>query len=324
MIPIIEPKKARPHGMSPGQPRIPGIAVFTFLVIQLGGVAAMLGLLVPADRPDERMPLAMGVLIGSTLVGLFFMMAIKVADQWEKAVVLRLGRLKGLRGPGPFFVIPIVDRVSHYIDHRTRVTDFAAETCLTKDTVPVNVDAIAFWIVWDAEKSVLEVENYFAAIVLSAQTALRDLIGKHELAELITGREELGHVLQEILEKRTNPWGITVESVEIRDVKIPTDLEDAMSRQAQAERERQARIILGTAETEIAAKFEEAAKRYERNPVALQLRGMNVLMEGMKERGSLVVIPTAVAQSLDVGGYAGLAALGGRALPAGNGHGEVK
>ena len=327
MIPIGMVKKVQVDaGTHPAYPRVrvPGVAVLAYLVVQLTGTLAFVWMLATADgRPDDRVLPGLAVLLGSTLVALVFLLGIKVADPWEKAIVLRLGRLRGLRGPGPFFVIPVVDTVPQYIDHRIRATDFAAETCLTKDTVPVNVDAIAFWVVWDAEKSVMEVEDFFSAIVLSAQTALRDLIGKHELAELIAGREELGHILQEILEKKTNPWGITIQSVELRDVKIPTELEDAMSRQAQAERERKARIILGTAETEIAAMFEEAAARYQHNPVALHLRAMNILMEGMKERGSLVVVPTNIAQSIDLGSWAGLAALTHQAVPAGNGRGDV-
>ena len=216
----------------------------------------------------------------------------------------------GLRGPGIFTIIPVVDTLSRYVDQRVRVTKVTAETALTRDTVPVNVDAIVFWVVWNAEKSILEVENFIDAITMSAQTALRESIGRHELAQMITERETLGHELQRILDEKTNPWGITVQSVEIRDVHIPQALEDAMSRQAQAERERQARIILGQAETEIATKFEQAAKVYADNPVALHLRAMNMLYEAIKERGSMVIVPSSVVETMGLGGTLGVAALG--------------
>ncbi len=251
---------------------------------------------------------SVGLFLPMLLIGFICLFGLKIADQWEKAIVLRLGKFKALKGPGLFFVIPFVDKVNAYVDQRIRATDFAAETCLSKDTVPINVDAIAFWVIWDAEKAILEVQDYYNAIVLAAQTGLRDMIGKHELAELITNREELGKVLKDNLEKMTNPWGITIQSVEIRDVVIPKGLEDAMSRQAQAERERQARIILGTAETEIAEKFAEASKQYMDNPIALKLRAMNILYEGIKENASMLVIPSAMTESLDIGSYTGLAA----------------
>ena len=226
--------------------------------------------------------------------------SIKYTDQWEKAVVLRLGRYRGLRGPGYFAIVPIIDRVAYTIDQRIRTTAFGAESCLTRDTVPVNVDAIAFWIVRDAERAALEVQDYDEAVILSAQTALRDAIGKHDLAELIQSRVELGHGLKLALEQKMMNWGIQVQSVEIRDVIIPAALEDAMSRQAQAERERQARIILGTAETEIAHKFVEAADAYREHPVALNLRAMNMLYESIAKRGSLMVVPSGLADSLNV------------------------
>jgi regulator of protease activity HflC (stomatin/prohibitin superfamily) len=234
---------------------------------------------------------------------------IKVANQWEKAVVLRFGKFQGLRGPGLFFVIPIVDEITHLIDQRVRVTDVTAESTLTRDTVPVDVDAIVFWTVWDAQKSVLEVSDYFVAIALSAQTALREAIGRAELAQMITERERLGDSLRRILDEKTNPWGITVHSVEIRDVKIPQGLEDAMSRQAQAERERQARIILGTAETEIASRFVAAAEEYESHPMALHLRAMNMLYEALKEKGSMVIVPSSAVETMGLGGLAGLTSL---------------
>ena len=232
-----------------------------------------------------------------------------MADQWEKVAVLRLGRYRGLRGPGWFHVIPIVDTVSEYVDQRIRVTSVRAETALTRDTVPVNVDAIVFWVVWNAEKAILEVASFAEAISLSAQTALRESIGRHELAQMITDRDTLGHELQRILDEKTNPWGITVQSVEIRDVQIPKELEDAMSRQAQAERERQARIILGTAETEISDKFAAAAQVYRDNPIALHLRAMNMLYEAIKERGAMVIVPSSVVETMGLGGMLGTAAL---------------
>lgn len=249
------------------------------------------------------------------VVGVLCGSSIKFADQWEKAVVLRMGKYRGLRGPGMFFIVPVIDRVTYHIDQRIRTTDFGAESCLTKDTVPVNVDAIAFWIVYDAERAALEVQEYQQAVVLAAQTALRDAIGKHDLAELIQSRKELGRGLQETLDRKMHDWGIQVQSVEIRDVIIPKALEEAMSRQAQAERERQARIILGTAETQIASKFVEAAQTYAENPVALNLRAMNMLYESIVKRGSLMVVPSGLADSLNLPGIAGLAGAAGVVPP---------
>jgi SPFH domain / Band 7 family len=243
------------------------------------------------------------------LAGLYFLFAIKVAEQWQRAAVLRLGRYIGLRGPGIFLIIPIIDQVSQYVDQRVRVTSVNAESALTRDTVPVNVDAIVFWLVWNAEKSILEVMDFDQAITLSAQTALRESIGRHDLAQMITEREMLGRELQRILDEKTNPWGITVQSVEIRDVHIPQALEEAMSRQAQAERERQARIILGTAETEISSKFAEASMVYLNNPVALHLRAMNMLYEAIKERGSMVIVPSSAVETMGLGGMLATAAL---------------
>ena len=242
-------------------------------------------------------------------IGIYLLLSIKVADQWEKVAVLRLGRYIGLRGPGIFHVIPIVDRLSRFVDQRIRVANVTAESTLTRDTVPVNVDAIVFWLVWNAEKSILEVEDFVQAITMSAQTGLRESIGRHELAQMITERETLGRELQRILDEKTNPWGITVQSVEIRDVRIPQALEDAMSRQAQAERERQARIILGQAETEISEKFSQAAATYQDNPVALHLRAMNMLYEAIKERGSMVIVPSSAVETMGLGGTLATAAL---------------
>jgi len=242
-------------------------------------------------------------------VGVYLLFALKVALQWEKVAVLRLGKYRGLRGPGMFMIIPVVDSLSDFVDQRIRVTDVQAESTLTRDAVPVYVDAIVFWLVWNAEKSVLEVEDFFDAITMSAQTALRESIGRHMLTEMLTDREVLGHELQKILDEKTNPWGITVQSVEIRDVQLPQGLEDAMSRQAQAERERQARIILGTAETEIAEKFEAASKRYVGNPTALHLRAMNMLYEAIKERGAMVIVPSSVVETMGLGGMLGVASM---------------
>lgn len=250
-------------------------------------------------------------LFAGLAIGVYLLFSIKVADQWEKVAVLRLGRYIGLRGPGLFHVIPIVDTLSRYVDQRVRVASVTAESTLTRDTVPVNVDAIVFWLVWNAEKSILEVEDFVQAITMSAQTGLRESIGRHELAQMITERETLGRELQRILDEKTNSWGITVQSVEIRDVRIPQALEDAMSRQAQAERERQARIILGQAETEISEKFSEAALTYQNNPVALHLRAMNMLYEAIKERGSMVIVPSSAVETMGLGGTLATASLGG-------------
>jgi len=251
-----------------------------------------------------------GIIAGAAL-GIYLLFAIKVVRQWEKVAVLRLGHYVGLRGPGLFHIVPIVETLSAYVDQRVRVASVSAESTLTRDTVPVNVDAIVFWLVWNAEKSILEVENFIDAINMSAQTALRESIGRHELAQMITERETLGRELQRILDEKTNPWGITVQSVEIRDVRIPQGLEDAMSRQAQAERERQARIILGQAETEISNSFVQAAAAYAENPVALHLRAMNMLYEAIKEKGSMVIVPSSAVETMGLSGTLATASLGG-------------
>ena len=243
------------------------------------------------------------------LLGLYFAFSLKVAAQWQKAALLRLGKYRGLRGPGLFHVIPLIDSVSLFVDQRVRVSDVRAETALTRDTVPVNVDAIVFWLVWNPEKAILEVANFTEAVTLSAQTALRESIGRHELSEMITDRETLGHELQKILDAKTTPWGITVQSVEIRDVQLPKELEDAMSRRAQAERERQARVILGTAETEISEKFAKAAEVYQNNPIALHLRAMNMLYEAIKEKGAMVIVPSSAVETMGLGGLSGMTAL---------------
>lgn len=249
------------------------------------------------------------VFAGGVLFSILFSSAIHIADQWEKAVVLRMGKFTGLKGPGFFMIIPIVDRVDKYIDQRVRVTDIKAEETLTKDTVPVNVDAVVYWTVWDVEKAALEVQDYAKAIAFIAQTGLRDTIGKHELSDLLSDREKISSELQIILDEHTNPWGITCQNVGIRDIVIPKNLADAMSKQAQAQRERQARVILGTAETEIALKFAEASQQYVNNPVALHLRGMNMLFEGLKEKGSMVIVPSSALDSMNLGAMGGLVSL---------------
>lgn len=273
------------------------VAVTAFVVCL--GAGAILSALISRQAP---------IIVGA-LVGVYLLFAIKVVQQWEKVALLRLGRYVGLRGPGVFHMVPVFETISAYIDQRVRVHSVTAESTLTRDTVPVNVDAIVFWMVWNAEKSILEVENFVEAINMSAQTALRESIGRHELAQMITEREVMGHELQRILDEKTNPWGITVQSVEIRDVRIPQSLEDAMSRQAQAERERQARIILGQAETEISNSFVNAATAYAENPVALHLRAMNMLYEAIKERGSMVIVPSSAVETMGLGGSLATAAL---------------
>jgi regulator of protease activity HflC (stomatin/prohibitin superfamily) len=247
--------------------------------------------------------------IAGLLVGLYLLNAIKVVRQWEKAVKLRFGRYVGLRNPGLCLVIPVVETLNQFVDQRVRVANVSAETTLTRDTVPVNVDAIIFWMVWNAEKAILEVENYNDAITMSAQTALRESIGRHDLHQALAEREMLGEELQKILDAKTNPWGITVQSVEIRDVQIPAQLQDAMSREAQAERERRARVILGTAETEIADKFAAAASTYKDDPIALHLRAMNMLYEAIKERGSMVIVPSSAVETMGLGGSLATTAL---------------
>jgi regulator of protease activity HflC (stomatin/prohibitin superfamily) len=241
-------------------------------------------------------------IIAGALVGTYFLFAIKIVDQWEKVAVLRLGRYRGLRGPGLVLIIPVLEKLSRFVDQRVRVSTVSAESTLTRDTVPVNVDAIIFWLVWNAEKAILEVEDFTQAIGLGSQTALRESIGRHQLAQMITERETLGRELQKILDEKTTPWGITVQSVEIRDVRIPQSLENAMSQQAQAERERQARVILGDAEVQVSEKFAEASRVYNENPGALHLRGMNMLYESMRDKGSMVIVPSSAIEGMALGG----------------------
>jgi regulator of protease activity HflC (stomatin/prohibitin superfamily) len=249
-----------------------------------------------------------GVIVG-LILGLLAGVSPKIARQWERAVVLRLGRYTGLRGPGLFWIVPFVDTIPAWIDQRVITTSFAAEETLTSDTVPVNVDAVLFWMVYDPEKAALEVQNYSQAVSWAAQTALRDIIGRTSLTDLLRGRERIEEELQQLIDERSNPWGVTVQSVEMRDVIIPAALQDAMSREAQAAREKQARIILGQAEVEIAHSFETAARSYIDNPTALHLRAMNMLYEGLKEKGALMLVPSTAVESMGMGGLLGAAAL---------------
>ncbi len=256
------------------------------------GAGAMLSAMLQQNWP----------IITGALAGTYLLFSIKVLQQWEKVALLRLGKYVGLRGPGWFHMVPVFETVSAYIDQRVRVHSVTAESTLTRDTVPVSVDAIVFWLVWNAEKSILEVENFVEAINMSAQTALRESIGRHELAQMITEREMMGHELQRILDEKTNPWGITVQSVEIRDVRIPETLENAMSQEAQAERERRARVILGQAEVQVSDQFAQASRVYSENPGALHLRAMNMLYEAIKEKGSMVIVPSSAVETMGLGG----------------------
>lgn len=277
--------------------RINVVSAATFLTaLLLGGLATWLTL-----NPA-------GAIVG-LLLGLLLAQAPKIARQWDRAVILRLGKYVGLRGPGLFWIIPFVDSVSAWVDQRVITTSFAAEETLTSDTVPVNVDAVLFWMVYDPEKAALEVQNYPQAVSWAAQTALRDIIGRTSLTDLLRGRERIEEELQQLIDERSNPWGVTVQSVEMRDVIIPTALQDAMSREAQAAREKQARIILGQAEVEIAHSFEIAARSYRDNPTALHLRAMNMLYEGLKEKGALMLVPSSAVESMGMGGLMGAAAL---------------
>ena len=266
------------------------VAASAFLICLVAGIFA-------AKLTD----LTVFAIIGG-VVGIYLLFSIKVVDQWQKVALLRVGRYRGLRGPGLFLIVPIIDTLSRYVDQRVRVTTVSAESTLTRDTVPVNVDAIIFWLVWNAEKSILEVEDFIQAITLGSQTALRESIGRHQLAQMITERETLGQELQKILDEKTTPWGITVQSVEIRDVRIPQALENAMSQQAQAERERQARVILGEAEVQVSDQFAQASRVYNDNPGALHLRGMNMLYEAIREKGAMVIVPSSAIETMGLGG----------------------
>lgn len=284
---------------------INGISMLILIVFIVGGTIAAIIM----DNNHTKVWVILTVFGVIMLVGFILFFAIQVARQWEKAVVLRMGKIKGLQGPGLFWIVPILDTITTWIDQRVMVTPFSAEKTLTRDTVPVNVDAVLFWLVWDAEKAALEVENYRNAIAWASQTALREVIGQMTLADILVGRNKMDADLQRIIDERTTPWGITVQSVEIRDVIIPTDLEDAMSRQAQAERERQARVILGESEMQIASSFAEAAKSYVDNPTALHLRAMNMLFEGLKQKGALVIVPSSAVDTMNLGGVTGITAL---------------
>jgi len=294
---LIQTKKDDQH--------IPPIAGFVFGILLIGAIKA--ALLLEAIHASE---LTIGAVVLAILgIATYFLFAIKVASQWEKVIVLRLGKFHGLKGPGLFWLIPIVDTATTWIDHRVMVTPFAAQKTLTQDTVPVDVDAVLFWVVWDAEKAALEVEDYRAAVDWAAQTALRDIIGKKLLADILVGRSVIDQELQQVIDERTTPWGVTVQSVEIRDIVIPQDLEDAMSRQAQAERERQARVILGESEKQIAASFSEASQADINNLTALRLRGMNMLFEGLKEKGAMVIVPSSAVDTMNLGGLSGMIAM---------------
>lgn len=251
--------------------------------------------------------------MAGVVLGVVVLVSLQIAQAWEKVVVLRFGHFNRVAGPGIFGLIPAIDTIATWIDQRVQTSTFTAEQSLTKDTVPVDVDAVLFWVAWDAKKSALEVASYRDAIGWAAQTALRDIIGTTTLADLLSNRQTVDENLQRTIDARTTPWGITVQSVEIRDIKIPDSLQDAMSRQAQAERERQARVILGDAERQISLSFLEAAKNYAGNDVALHLRAMNMLYEGLKEKGSMIVVPSSAVETMGLGAIAGLAALGGRA-----------
>jgi len=302
---VSQKKQAREYDL-----HISGIAATLFGIFV---AATIIGVLLMYDRVgDGWSGLFVSIMM---LVGIYILFALKVASQWEKAVVLRFGKFHGLRGPGLFWIIPIVDTIPSWIDHRVMVSPFAAQKTLTKDTVPVDVDAVLFWVVWDAEKAALEVENYRAAVDWAAQTALRDIIGRMMLANILIGRSELDRELQQIIDERTTPWGVTVQSVEIRDIVIPPDLEDAMSRQAQAERERQARVILGESEKQIAASFAEASLAYIDNPTALHLRAMNMLFEGLKEKGALVIVPSSAVDTMNLGAMSGMVSLAQNNVP---------
>ncbi len=290
--------------LNPITMRVSALGVALFVVVML---LLVLGAALGEGKIADGWLIAYVVVM--LLVAFSFLYGLQVARQWEKAVVLRLGKFKRLHGPGVFMLLPLLDAVSSWIDHRVMVTPFSAEKTLTSDTVPVDVDAVLFWVVWDAEKAALEVADYRSAIAWAAQTALREVIGQKALAEILIGRAKMDAELQRIIDERTTPWGITVQSVEIRDVIIPQDLEDAMSRQAQAERERQARVILGESEMQIAHSFAEASIAYQNNPTALHLRAMNMLFEGLKEKGALVIVPSSAVDTMNLGGISGLVSM---------------
>jgi SPFH domain / Band 7 family len=279
---------------------VPNVNVVSILVL-LGPIVVGLLATIATRSPAP--------VIVSVVIGLIAMQSPRIAKQWERGIVLRLGRFHAMRGPGLFWVVPFVDVLASWIDQRTITTSFAAEQTLTSDTVPVNVDAVLFWMVHDPEKAALEVQNYGRAVSWAAQTALRDIIGRTPLIDLLRGRERIENELQLLIDQRSNPWGVTVQSVEMRDVVIPVALQDAMSREAQAAREKQARVILAGAEVEIAQSFEVASRSYRDNPTALHLRAMNMLYEGLKEKGALMLVPSTAVESMGLGGMLGAAAL---------------
>lgn len=288
------------------------IAVLCFFVFFGAGFVFFLRTLLSAGENPEGAAVgrALGFLFGFMVLGFIFLFCLKVADQWDRVIILRLGKFAGVRPAGAFFLTPFVDTVAKWIDTRVQSTDLTAEQTLTKDTVPVDVDAVMFWLVYDPKKAALEVKDFENAVTWAAQTALRDLIGQTMLADLLVGRATLDKQLQETIDQRTEPWGVSVQSVEIREIKIPGPLQDTMSRQAQAERERQARVILGESELQIAESFSEAAKLYHNDPTALHLRAMNMLFEGLKEKGSLMIVPSSALDSMNIGALGGLAAMG--------------
>lgn len=291
------------------------VSIFWFCVCLIAAIAeiAVFASQAEASNNDSIMGVALLLFFALIGLGMIFMFCLKVADQWDRVIVLRLGKFHVVQQAGMFWLFPFVDTVAKWIDTRVQTTDLTAEETLTKDTVPVDVDAVMFWLVYDPKKAALEVENFGNAVTWAAQTALRDLIGKTMLADLLVGRDVLDKQLQEIIDTRTEPWGVSVQSVEIREIKIPSELQDTMSRQAQAERERQARVILGESEKQIAQSFAEAAEMYKDNPTALHLRAMNMLFEGLKEKGSLMIIPSSAIDSMNLGVIGGLASLGNQA-----------
>jgi len=308
---ISKDQSLRPLGRLKSDQHIPPLAGFLFALCLL---ALIVGVYMMTQKSVGDVWIGTWA-VAWILLGVYFLYWLKIASQWEKAVVLRMGKFHKLAGPGIFWLLPFVDTLANWIDHRVMVTPFSAEKTLTKDTVPVDVDAVLFWVVWDAEKAALEVADYKAAIAWAAQTALREIIGQSVLADILIGRDKMDAELQKIIDERTTPWGVTVQSVEIRDVIIPPDLENAMSRQAQAERERQSRIILGESEEQIAASFAEASKAYIHNPTALHLRAMNMLFEGLKEKGALVIVPSSAIDTMNLGGLSGMVSLAQQNLP---------
>ena len=303
--PVIAGSRERTRNVNLPSFRFNVISVFVFLAFAVAGVTAT----VRSHNPVYA--------IAGLIIGLILSLSPRIAQQWDRAVVLRLGKFVGLRGPGLFWIVPLIDTVSEYIDQRVITTSFAAEQTLTSDTVPVNVDAVLFWMVYDAEKAALEVQQYQDAVSWAAQTALRDIIGRTNLTELLRGREKIEEELQKLIDGRSNPWGVTVQSVEMRDVVIPEALQDAMSREAQAAREKRARVILGEAEVEIAKLFETASKQYVDNPTALHLRAMNMLYEGLKEKGAMMIVPSTAVESMGLGGLLGAAAMRQQKLASG-------